>query len=342
MSELASRLDAHLPAPHRVPAALDRAWDWMEANGRGWDSEGGRFLTPYAGELDLSVSFGEPSLTGWFPAGTAGVEQIVPFGYTDGTGGMLAFWADGDTLRIVVLGSEGEAFVLVDDPVDLLRLVAIGYPELQTFYFAEPAEGEFGEDTSAAVADFRAWVEETFAVTVPETWGDVEEEDAFTTWVTERVEAARAANEAAAAAAPPPPAGARITGGDLGADAAAIVGLLGHADSAERIAAFLGLPDAEQETLRKAGIYVARPLLEPVSKGVTFYLQAEGGYPAYQRRAFERIEADFDAARIKEVLGEPFAEHPWGLIYQEQGEGSLALRIRVPEVGVEWVDVSLS
>lgn len=340
MSHLARRIDARLPDGHQVPEPLDRAWEWMEANGHG-AGPGAAFITPCTGELDLHPTFGEPSATGWFPPGTAEVDRVVPFGTTDSTGGMLAFWADGDRLRIVVLGSEGEAFVLVEDPVDLLRLTAIGYPELQTYYFTEPAEGEFGEDTAATVAPFRAWVEESFAVTVPEVWPEVEEDDEFTAWVTARTDAARAANEAAAALAPAPPSGARITADDLGGDAAAIAPLLGHVDTVERIAAFLALPDTARETFKNAGVFVGTSVRSSVPTNVTFYLQETDGQPSYRGRAFAGIEADFDASRVTEALGEPFAQYPWGLIYQQQGEGSFTVTIRVPDVGIEWVDVSI-
>jgi hypothetical protein len=181
MTNMTDLLTPHLPAGITLPEPLDRAWAWMEAQGFGFTNEHGYFLTPYPGDRQLGVVFspGE-SLTGWFEPGEPGHDDLVPLGEIAGDGSWCLLWNDAGTARFVVLGSDGEAFLLADSAIDFLRLIAIGYDGIPyADLLTEPSED--GESV-AALAPFRAWVEAEFGVQVPEHWHTADP-DPFNTWI---------------------------------------------------------------------------------------------------------------------------------------------------------------
>jgi len=186
MSRLAELLQPSVPAGITIPEPLERAWSWMEAQGFGVETPHGYFLTPYAGRAQLGIVFSaDESLAGWFEPGEPGHDRLLPLGQSDGSGSVAALWLDpSDDPRFVVLGSEGERRYLADDAVDLLRLIAIGYLELNDYSLPEePDEDEDGESV-AALADLRAWVASEFGVEVPPHW-ELREPDPFDAWVGE-------------------------------------------------------------------------------------------------------------------------------------------------------------
>lgn len=185
MSHLADLLAPKLPDGMTIPEPLERAWTWMEGQGWGFENRNGYFLTPYAGTAELGIVFSPTeSLTGWFEPDEVGHDRLFPLGQTDGTGSFAALWRDpSDAIRVVVLGSEGERLSLADDAVDFLRLLAIGYLELNGYVLAEEPSDE-DEESVAALAQFRAWVETEFGVEVPAHW-EVREPDPFDDWVAE-------------------------------------------------------------------------------------------------------------------------------------------------------------
>ncbi|GAB3293539.1 hypothetical protein [Pseudoclavibacter terrae] len=185
MSHLADLLAPKLPAGMTIPEPLERAWTSMEEQGWGFENRHGYFLTPYAGTTQLGIVFSPTeSLTGWFEPGEPGHDRLFPLGQTDGTGSFAALWLDpSDVIRFVMLGSEGERLSLADDAVDFLRLLAVGYLELNDYALPEePSEED--EESVAALAPFRAWVETEFGVEVPAQW-EVREPDPFDAWVAE-------------------------------------------------------------------------------------------------------------------------------------------------------------
>ncbi|WP_181064972.1 hypothetical protein [Pseudoclavibacter sp. Z016] len=185
MSKLSQLLTPKLPPEMSIPEPLERAWTWMEAQGWGFENKHGYFLTPYAGTAELGITFSPTeTLTGWFEPGENGHDRLFPLGQTDGTGGFAALWRDpSDEVRVVVLGSEGERLFAADDAVDFLRLLAIGYLELNSYSIGEAPIDEDAESV-AALAEFRAWVEQEFDVSVPPEWS-VREPDPFDAWVGE-------------------------------------------------------------------------------------------------------------------------------------------------------------
>ncbi|WP_179258108.1 hypothetical protein [Enemella evansiae] len=244
MSTFSQLLQPRLPVGMRIPDELERAWQWMEGQGFGERTEHGYFLTPYPGDRQLGIVFSDTeTLEGWFEPGTPGQDRLLPIAQAAGDGSMAALWLDeSDGLRVVELGSEGEALILAESAIDFLRLIAIGYLELVSYELAGPPEDE---ESIAAVSDFRAWVEETFEVTVPDEWNDVDESDAFTAWVEARTA------EATGAPGVPEPIGPPAT-------AAAAAGPVSVEGEITTLLAALGAPDGD-ERLRRLVALVADP-----------------------------------------------------------------------------------
>lgn len=187
MSRLTDLLTPRLPAGFSIPAPLDRAWSWMEEQGWVVDGPNGYFVTPYSGTRQLGVVFsGQESLAGWFEPDDPGFDQLVPIAQVSGDGSTGAVWIDGDRARFVVLGSDGETFLLADSAVDFLRLVAIGHRELTSWELEEEPEDDEAVEAHAA---FRTWVETELDVEVPSVWA-VTDPGRFEEWA-ERVRTER-------------------------------------------------------------------------------------------------------------------------------------------------------
>lgn len=185
-------LVARLPSGITLPGQLGRAWSFMESQGWGGEGAGGDpFLTPYPGDFQLGPVFSAGlSIRGWLDPDAPGAERLIPIAETDGSGGLALLWFDDSgEPRFVALSSEGgEGIRLADDPVDFLKLVAIGYPEFVDHAFgAEPdafddENDTDGQEAKEAHARFRAWVESEFEVTVPRMW-EVHTDREFQAWL---------------------------------------------------------------------------------------------------------------------------------------------------------------
>lgn len=148
---------------------------------------------------------GNANLKYWFGHERSEViERLYVFAKTGAEGSMAAFWLDQTgRQRIVHLGSgSGSTMVcvLADDPVDFLRLLAIGYDEIcWGDQFAVRPE-DMQEELSFIVSpnrDFQNWVKTTFGVSVPPTgieivphpddMGEPSSADDFNRWVASSV-----------------------------------------------------------------------------------------------------------------------------------------------------------
>lgn len=205
-SLLEERLAERLGPQMVFPEPLCRAWSFMES--RGWgtiDAHEDPILTPYPGEEQLGVVFSSAlSTRGWLDPDAPGAERLVPIAETDGSGGFAAIWFDeASAPRFVWFSSEGgEPKLLADDPVDFLRLIAIGYSEFADWVWGAPPdsfedtledEQEEGEelpmsDPVTAHGEFRAWVEAEFDVEMPEVW-TVSDDAEFDAWLEAMVDA---------------------------------------------------------------------------------------------------------------------------------------------------------
>ena len=189
-----------------LPEPLAQLFAWIEERGFYTDLPYGRlgYLHP---EHAASPSFGD----GGWPGGTFAqfsvslgdeaellpdhteqeLARLYAFALTGADGSAGAFWLDDDgRQRIVHLGSgSGSTMnrVLADDPVDFLRLLAVGHHELAD---AEGLAHAPSEDPRSVVhpnKPLREWVSTTFGVAIPargiDIVPDTSPDDPFRRWI---------------------------------------------------------------------------------------------------------------------------------------------------------------
>ncbi|MEL6210458.1 MAG: SMI1/KNR4 family protein [Pseudomonadota bacterium] len=189
MSTLGDQIRATLLAGMHLPDALERLFAWIEDHGFYVDTRAGRlgFMFDDAalkaswsdseregGTLIEFFAEGNVNLKYWFRHERAAVlDRLCVFGKSGADGSMVALWlTDGGEQKIVHLGSgSGSTLVcvLADDPVDFLRLIAIGYDEIcWPQNFAHPPNHDPGEIVVHPNRPFQDWVRRTFRTTIPE------------------------------------------------------------------------------------------------------------------------------------------------------------------------------
>ena len=204
---------AALPAPFVLPAAFRALFDWVEA--RGWvgtyrrapDGVQRRYAALHDPDRHVgsAVEFrvlppvgGVATAAPWLGSEQPGTaDRLLPFARIGADGSEAAYWIDEQgRQRIVVLGSGSGsvlACVLADDPVDFLRLIAIGYPDVcWADEWTQPPVQDH-DDWPLVNEPYRSWLTTTFGVTVPETasevvphaaeHGDTDTDDDFTRWL---------------------------------------------------------------------------------------------------------------------------------------------------------------
>ena len=214
MGKLHDQVERTLLPGMSIPDPIRLLFEWIEANGTYVDNAKGErigFLFPEdelkAGWTDTerpggtSIEFfaeGNVNMKYWFRHEKPEVlERLCVFAKTGAEGSMAAFWLDDSgNQKIVHLGSgSGSTLVcvLAEDPVDFLRLIAIGYDEI---CWSEAFSRPPSQDDGLVVhphTQFQDWVSRTFHVTIPataseivkhpNTMGNSNPEDEFAQWV---------------------------------------------------------------------------------------------------------------------------------------------------------------
>ena len=159
--------------------------EWSET-----ERQGGTIIE-FAGEGNVSMKY-------WFGHERPEVlNRLCVFARTGAEGSMAAFWLDDrGQQKIVHMGSgSGSTLVcvLADDPVDFLRLLAIGYDEICWISATSGPPNSEGGLLVHRNLEFQNWVAQSFSVTIPKTageivkhpseMGDTESLDEFCQWV---------------------------------------------------------------------------------------------------------------------------------------------------------------
>lgn len=218
MSILEEQIGATLMPGMYLPSPLKALFSWIETNDLYIDRPTGErigFLFPEAelkqgwteterpgGTIIEFFAKGNVNLKYWFGHERAEVmNRLCVFANTGAEGSMAALWlAPGGEQKIVHLGSGSGSImvcVLAEDPIDFLRLLAVGYDEIcWGDEYASPPNLDL---TSGLVVRpnylFRRWVETTFYVNIPATGSEIVayphdmgragSEDQFDQWVAE-------------------------------------------------------------------------------------------------------------------------------------------------------------
>lgn len=108
------------------------------------------------------------------------VNRLCIFGKTGYDGSMAAFWLDDHgQQKIVHMGSgSGSTMicVLADDPIDFLRLLAIGYEEINCPRRLSQPPNAFREPDEPIILPnlaFQDWVRKTFSVSIPRVGSEI-------------------------------------------------------------------------------------------------------------------------------------------------------------------------
>ena len=220
-SDLLSAVRDSMPKGLLLPEEIVAALDWLEARGHVLETRSGPYglaLSPderTRGARSLAGAVFRPAPEQfsryWLDSTDAAVtDRLASIVDTGGDGSSAGIWIDDDGRhRFVHLGSGSGSLwmsVMTDDPVDFLRLLAIGYDELcwpeihhltpEQAYASEMGQGEGSADGWVAPTAFRNWVETTFKVAIPATAREILPEpaddqgnpkgDAFAQWLDQR------------------------------------------------------------------------------------------------------------------------------------------------------------
>ncbi|SFD75521.1 SMI1/KNR4 family protein [Pseudoalteromonas denitrificans] len=213
MKSLCSQIENILPSTMHIPEPLKKLFKWIEINNfceetefgrigylypidkirREWsESErpGGTYIEFYAEQDSDSFYFVNDNIK----------NRLRIFAKTGGDGSVAGFWLDDDgNQKIVHIGSGSGsilACVLADDPIDFLRLIAIGYDEIcwnEDFGLSLLDSFKKNEFTVKPNLKFQDWLVHEFNTTIPSTalevvknpaeFGDENSGDAFCDWL---------------------------------------------------------------------------------------------------------------------------------------------------------------
>jgi hypothetical protein len=196
MTRPSEQMLAAFPARITVPEELIEYFQWLEEQDlyRNFDGDGHRYALVDPSQEQGCIGIEPPHhdhARSWTHCDDPEVfERLAPFCRTGGDGSYAALWLDdNEQVQIVHLGSGSGSVmmgILVDNPVDFLRLLAIGYEELcwpenhnRTPHdiFAEEYEDELEDDPDmefpAPPAALREWLGSRFGVTIPDTASEI-------------------------------------------------------------------------------------------------------------------------------------------------------------------------
>lgn len=171
-----------VPEGLAYPPELLALFDWIEKNGLVRDGVGHLFPPEerhfrFDENAGRGEGFGGTTIT-FFPSegpwGSLPPERVHVFGQTGADGSRIALFRDDEgASRLVHLGS-GSGSVWwgsLGEPLDFLRLIAVGYDEIAfPEAFVRPPD-EHPEVTIHPNEPYRSWLVATFGVTIP-TRGD--------------------------------------------------------------------------------------------------------------------------------------------------------------------------
>lgn len=165
------------PASITVPEPIRLLFEWIEAQGYvAEDADGDQYGTLNGASrlrgsnVEIRGNRDHEGIAESFGPIRSGRPVLWPFCSTGGDGSEAALWHSPDGRDLVVHMGSGSgsitACVLGDDPVDFLRLLAIGYDEVcWSEDWSEPPVAT--EEHDPVNQPFRDWVTSTFGADIP-------------------------------------------------------------------------------------------------------------------------------------------------------------------------------
>ncbi len=216
MKSLCEQIKGTLAPGMYIPEPLERLFEWIEKNKLFIERDKIRIGFLYPDEKLRSewteterpggtiIEFypeGNVNLHYWFDnAAPSIIDRLCIFARTGAEGSMAAFWLDENNEQKIVHLRSGSgsvmACVLADDPVDFLRLIAIGYDEIcWNSEFSNPPNHNLDEDECRVLPNikFQSWVANQFNTIIPKLaleivkfpaeMGDTNSQDQFCQWL---------------------------------------------------------------------------------------------------------------------------------------------------------------
>lgn len=177
-----------------IPDPIRKLYEWLERTNRHEDTPERKRIGmlparwPHGngkcgpGTRVLFAADGNTNLHYWFGHSRPEVlNRLCVFARTGSDGSMGAFWLDDDGMqRIVQMGSGSgstSVCILAEDPIDFLRLLAIGYDEIcwSDDWSMKPQQAarESHGDFKGLNDEYNDWLSRTFAVSIPERGTDI-------------------------------------------------------------------------------------------------------------------------------------------------------------------------
>ncbi|MCA8919494.1 MAG: SMI1/KNR4 family protein [Planctomycetes bacterium] len=161
-----------------LPNEFEQLFNWLERSGRVVEHHGVRHGEAPRGAEFYFMPEGNQYLHHWFGTDDPKViGRVSIIARTGADGSMAGIWLDGSGgQKFVHLGSgSGSTLtcVLAADPVDFLRLTAIGYDELCWPFEFDTAPSADGDVAGVDDPEYREWVTSTFSVEIPETASEI-------------------------------------------------------------------------------------------------------------------------------------------------------------------------
>lgn len=170
-----------IPIRTDIPPEFEKLCSWTETNGY-----------PISGYFSLRADDGD-TMRYWLGFKNLS-DRFGIFGASP-DGSLYSFWIDDENKqKIVHLGSEGgELYVLADNFIDFLRLLAIGYDEIgfaDLNMTIQEWNSEIGQEKDKGFnTKFRGWVEKEFKVQIPDKGSEIVDVNntTFRDWIEEQI-----------------------------------------------------------------------------------------------------------------------------------------------------------
>lgn len=176
------KIKAGIPDSIKIPNELEKLCSWFD-----------KHAYPISGEFSLYADDGK-SMEHWL--GFSDVSDRFGIFGMGPDGSLYAIWLDKEGhQKVVHLGSEGdELFILAENFLDFLRLLAIGYDEIsladldmgiEEWNATIEQEADFGRNPN-----FQSWVEREFHVSIPQKGAEIMNitDKRFEKWIEDKIE----------------------------------------------------------------------------------------------------------------------------------------------------------
>jgi len=208
VSSLIEQIESSLPPRIELPDEIKKLFQWIEKRGSISEYEETLYgsIHPFGIDCDscIDISFyAEKSTNNWWCFDVENFrelnvsERLSIFAQTGGDGSVAAFWLDDNNKqKIVHIGSGSGSdlmCILAENPIDFIRLIAIGYNEIcwQEEFNEIPQSRQY--TTKNPNIEFQKWVESEFDTTIPltaseivkysSTMWNINSDDSFCKWI---------------------------------------------------------------------------------------------------------------------------------------------------------------